>query len=163
MNYFLKRLCLLLLPLILIGCSKKSVLDEHKFKLIGNEIISSELSCETIADSSVYQLDPLKDGEISFKLTKGTDKLALTIGDEYLSLITGAAVEQGFSESEKWPILQNDERYLIAGNFKQSDFGSLLYSFALNKKTGFAVLTKVQPNFLYVPTAGGFIQYLTCK
>src|SRR3989338_5827185 len=163
MNYFHKKLCIALLPLILIGCSRNGVLDEHKFSLVGNEVVSNELSCETIADSSVYLPDPMKDGEISFKLTKGTDKLALTIGDEYLSLITGAAVEQGFSESEKWPILQNDERYLIAGNFKQSDFGSLLYSFALNKKTGFAVWTKVQPNFLYVPTAGGFIKYLTCK
>lgn len=149
--------------LVLCGCNRGNALDERKFQLEGQEITSNQLSCETVADSSVYQADPMKDGEISFKLTKGTDKIALTIGDEYLSLITGTAVAQGISESERWLILQNDEEHLIAGNFKQSAFGSLLYSFALNKKTGFAVWTKVEPSFLYVPAAGGFIQYLSCK
>jgi len=155
--------CLTLLAILLLSGCSRAALDEHKFQLSGQPILSNELSCETIADSSVYQLDPNKEGEISFKLTKGTDKLALTIGDKYISLITAAAVGQGFSESEKWPVLQNDEEHLIAGNFKQTAFGSLLYSFALNKKTGFAVWTKVEPNFLYVPAAGGFIQYLACK
>jgi len=151
------------LLIILAGCTSGSTLDEHKFTLTGNAITSNELSCETIADSSVYQLDPVQNGVITFKLTKGTDKLALTIGENYVSLITRAAVEQGISESEKWPILEENEEHVIAGNLKQSAFGSSLYSFALNKKTGFAVWTKVEPNFLYVPAAGGFIQYLQCK
>ena len=155
-------LCVGLL-LSMYGCSKSNVLSEHKFKLLGLKVSSNQLSCETVADSSFYVSDPMKEEEIIFKLTKGTDKLALTIGDEYISLITAAAVGQGISESEKWPILQNDDESLISAIFKDGPFGSSLYSFALNKKTGFAVWSRVEPKFLYVPTAGGFIQYLTCK
>lgn len=150
--------------LILVSaCTPSNILDEHKFQLSGQEVNSNNLSCETIADSSAFQFDPMKEGEISFKLTKGTDKIALTIGDKFLSLITGAAVGQGISESEKWPIIENTNEYLLAASHHQSAFGSSIYSFALNKKSGFAVWTKVEPNFLYVPAAGGFIQYLTCK
>lgn len=151
------------IAILLSACSSNGVLDEHKFNLIAQEISSNQLSCETIADSSVFQPEPQNIGEIAFKLTKGTDRIALTIGDEYLSIITAASVKNGTSESEKWPIIEEDEEHVIAGNFRRSALGSSLYSFALNKKTGFAVWTKVEPSFLYVPAAGGFIQYLTCK
>lgn len=151
------------LVLFISGCAQSNVLSEHKFKLVGQEITSNQLSCETVADASFYTAGPMKEGEIDFKLSKGTDRLAIKIGSESLSIITAAAVGQGESESEKWPLLKNDGEHLIAGSFRDGPFGASLYSFALNKKTGFAVWSRAEPNFMYVPSAGGFFQYLTCK
>lgn len=160
----MKYLYLLSLGLLFVsGCAQNNVLSQHTFELVGQAITSSQLSCETVADASFYTEGPMKEGEITFKLSKGTDKLAIKIGGEFISIISAASVGQGESESEKWPLLKNDDEHLIAGSFQEGPFGSSLYSFVLNKKTGFAVWSRAEPNFLYVPSAGGFFQYLTCK
>lgn len=129
---------------------------------MGQPISSDQLGCKTILDASAWQ-DGIEGGNVTVKITDGSDKIAVTINDDSISIITAAAVQMGNSESEKWPILSNTEDHLIAAAYNDGLMGPSVYTFVLNKRTGFAVWTKGSPNLLYVQMPQGFIQYLECE
>ena len=138
--------------------------NKHVFQIgKGVEVSTNQLSCSTIVDASMFQDGLEGEGEIAVEVSKGTDKLALTINEDSISIITRAAVEQGISEAERWPILSNTTSELFAVGMREGVFGSNMYSFTLNKETGFAIWSKVSPSLLYVQVPQGFLQFLVCK
>ena len=98
--------------------------------------------------------------EIEGTLSKGTDKIAISIKDKQnLSFLTAASVEAGTSEGDLWKILKNDNKELVAILYDPI-FGSI-NTLTLNKESGLAVWSKTRPTFITYDAYGSII-YMRC-
>lgn len=128
--------------------------------------LRSSLSCEALLDSFV---GPEKDwvevgpgDQIKAETKKGTDKFAVEIKENAVSILSRVNFEAGFLEAPNYTILQNDAGSLVA--YWVNNSPASLETFILNKRTGLAIWTKAKPLDMFgrdIPEARSL--YFACK
>jgi len=121
---------------------------------------NTSFACESVMYSGIFgNSAKYLIGGIEGEVSKGTDKVAMSIKDsKTLTFITGASVGIGMTEGDNFIILQNTEERLFAVWFNDNAISNIV----LNKKNGLAIWLKGSQSPFY-DAPNGQIIYLICR
>lgn len=129
---------------------------------VGLPVRSTELACEAILNANIWQ-ETGDQTQLVAETSRGTDKLAIKVGQEKLKFITRASVEAGMAEPAEFILVANEENYLMAVGLPSSPVAPSLSAFVLNKTNGLAAWTKSRPHGLLIDTPEVQSFYLFCR
>lgn len=182
---------LLMTAVLLISCNQEEQVKTLSSQSIvlhqGTAIQANQIICTTVVSSVLSAVEPNRDAQETLQdilkdqegkifsrvdsLEEGIDTYTITIGDMNISVHNSMAEANGISDFEaEWPIVWYDDESVVA--YKYNDIDKYLYlgqerpvyTFTLNKESGYAILTTTYPkSFSVIQKPNGFMKYLLCK
>lgn len=128
------------------GYKVKSLFSQYLvFDQDVSERLEGGISCHSVVSNILLVENQGKVKKAISESIAGTDKIAVKLDGKELSFLTSAAVGTGISDADKFKIIDDTKEHLIAAYVGDRSIDT----FVLNKKTGKAIWSKNNSNYLF--------------